>query len=342
MFTLRCEITIEKKDTSRADRITFTSVHSIEVKRSIYDLGATATIKIPMTAVLRQSGKPATHIETPQMIDVEDKITISMGYDMRMVKEFVGYVKQINHKKPLEIECEDEFYKVRSTPCTFSAKTATLKECLAATLPDVKIGHCTNLTLKNFVVDNNGQWLLSELKKEYGLTIFFDVDNKLYVGKAFEVATGRAKYRMGYNVIKNKDLKFKQEKDKTLLVKAICYYKDGRREQGEAGKKGGEEKTLYYYDVENQEELKLLAQEEYSRYIYDGYEGKMETFLAPAAFPAMVAEIEDPDYPERTGSYYIESTTTTFGAGGDSGNSEGGAQSVPAGGRRTIAIGRKV
>lgn len=96
----------------------------------------------------------------------------------------------------------------------------------------------------------------------------------------------------------------------------MCYYKDGTKIEGEIGEEGGETKTLYYYDVKDAKELKLLAQEELKRYSFDGYRGKIETFLIPFAVPGMVAELDDPIYQERSGSYYIESTEVTFGTSG--------------------------
>lgn len=50
MFALCCEIKIGS--------VSFKSVHDVKVKRSLYDLMATATIKVPVTAVLKHSGEP--------------------------------------------------------------------------------------------------------------------------------------------------------------------------------------------------------------------------------------------------------------------------------------------
>ncbi|MEG2067708.1 MAG: hypothetical protein RRZ65_08740, partial [Tannerellaceae bacterium] len=147
----------------------------MKIKRSIYSLGATAIIKVPVTAVLKHAGEAPTHIETAQVIKVGDKIEIRLGYDNQFNTEFVGYVKRLNYKVPLEIECEDEYYNTRSVNCVFSKKETTLKYCLNNILPEIKLGSCVDLTLKNFIVNNKpGSWVLGLLKKEYGLTVFFD------------------------------------------------------------------------------------------------------------------------------------------------------------------------
>lgn len=309
MFVLCCEIKIGS--------VTFKSVNDVEIKRSIYNLAATAIIKVPVTAVLKHTGEAPTHIETAERIKVGNPVEIRLGYDTQMNTEFIGYIKRLNYKVPLEIECEDEYYKTRQVNCVFSKKETSLKDCLNAILPAINIASCADLTLKNLVVNNKpGSWVLGYLKKEYGLTIFFDIDGNLYVGKAHDVQGETVKYQLRYNIIKDDDLKFQLAQDVKLRVKAICYYKDGTKIEGEIGEEGGETKMLYYYDVKDAKELKVLAQEELKRYSFDGYRGKIETFLIPYALPGMVAELNDPVYQERSGNYYIESTEVTFGTSG--------------------------
>ena len=319
MFVLTSEITIGS--------VTFKSVHDVQIKRSIYSLAATAIVKVPVTAVLKHEGEPPTHIETANAVKVGDAVTIKLGYNGQLQTEFVGYVKRLNYKLPLEIECEDEYYKLRYVNCIFSKKETTLKACLNEVLSGVQISDVASLTLKNFVVNNKpGSWLLGYLKKEYGLLAYFDINGKLYVGKANSVKGETVKYVLRENVISDDELKYQLAEDIKLKVKAICYYKDGSKIEGELGGDGGEQKTLYYYDVKDAGELKALANEELRRYSFDGYRGKIKTFLQPYALPGMVADITDNTYPDRSGSYLIEAVTTTFGT---------------CGGRRTVEIGIK-
>lgn len=319
MFVLTSEISIGS--------VTFKSVHDVQIKRSIYSLAATAVVKVPVTAVLKHEGEPPAHIETANAIKAGDAVTIKLGYDGQLQTEFVGYVKRLNYKLPLEIECEDEYYKLRFVNCVFSKKETSLKACLNEVLSGVQMGEVADLTLKNFVINNKpGSWLLGYLKKEYGLLAYFDINGKLYVGKANSVKGETVKYVLRENVINDDELKYQLAQDVKLKVKAICYYKDGSKIEGELGEDGGEQKTLYYYDVKDAGELKALANEELRRYSFDGYRGKIKTFLQPYAIPGMVADITDNTYPDRSGSYFIEAVTTTFGTGG---------------GRRTVEIGIK-
>lgn len=314
---LCCKITIGGKS--------FTSVHSVTVKRSIFEVAATAKIEVPVTAVLRQQGQPPAYIETAQAITAGEPVEIRLGYDGVYRTEFRGYVKQLNLKTPLEIECEDEFYTTRSTSVTIQGKT-TLSDVLAKC--GVTVGHAVDLTIDELPVDNKpASWVLGKLKTDYGLSVFFDLDGKLYATEPYKVQGDAVRYRLRWNTIDEDELKFHRADDVKLKIKAICIYRDGTQIEATIGPKDGTEKTLYFYDVQDQKELAALADAQLRRYSYDGYSGKITTFLQPYAAPCMIAEIADPAYPQRDGRYYIEGTEVEYGTNGA---------------RRTIEIGLKV
>lgn len=305
--------------------MTFGGVHDVTIERSIYRLGATATVKVPVTAVLRYQGNPPTEVETAKAIKVGDPVRIELGYDGEYSLEFKGYVKLLNLKTPLEIVCEDEFYQTRLRSVTCAGKT-TLSDVL--TKCGLTIGYCATLTLSQFQVDNKPvSWVLGKLKTEYGLAIFFDFDGRVYAGEPFKVTGDSVKYKLRQNVIKDDDLKYQRADDVKLKVKAVCIYRDGTKVEAEIGASDGTEKTIYFYDVKDQGELKVLAGAQLQRYSYDGYAGKIETFLFPYAAPAMLAEISDEVYNERDGRYYIEGVTVSYGRQGA---------------RRTVEIGLKI
>lgn len=170
MYVLTCDIRIGGKR--------FSAVNGVSVKRSVYALGATATIKVPVTAVLRQADLPATRVETAQAVAVGDRVEIRLGYDGRNRLEFRGYVKALNLRTPLEIVCEDEFWQCRRRNITASGTTtlaALLKKC------GLEVGYAETLTLQNYAVpDKSVSSVLADLTKRYGLAVFFDLDGKVY------------------------------------------------------------------------------------------------------------------------------------------------------------------
>jgi hypothetical protein len=311
------------KVTHQGTTYTFNGVNDLEIKRSVHTLGASAVIKVPVTAVIRQN-EVKTYVETAKAIAPGDKVSIRLGYNGQLYREFSGYIKQLNLKTPLEIVCEDQFYVTRSQSITLDGKITVLEDIIKKM--GLPIGYCVPLTIKNFVADNKPQsWVLGKLKTEYGLWIFFDMDGRIYLTEPYIVKGDRVRYRFRYNVINEDDLKYQRAEDIKLKIKAVCIYRDGEKVEATIGPEDGVEKTLYFYDVQDEKQLAVLAKAELERYRYDGYRGKITAFLQPYAAPSMIAVLEDPVYSERGGSYYIESTEVQFG--------------VSKGGRRIVSIG---
>lgn len=317
MLVLTCDIRVGNKR--------FTAVNAVTVKRSIYSLGATATIKLPVTSILKQAGEPATKIETAQAVAVGDRVEVRLGYDGRNRLEFRGYVKALNLRTPLEIVCEDEFYSCRRKNVK-TGGTIALEELLRKC--GLSVGYAETLTLRNFAVpDKPVSSVLSKLAKDYGLSVFFDLDGQVYACRPERVVGDRVKYELRRNVISDDSLQYLNKADLKIQIKAVCFKKDGTKVEAKKGVEGGSKKTIYFYDVADMKELATLAQRELERHSYDGYDGSITTFLEPYAAPGMIAELTDPLYPERSGRYYIESVETTFGQQG---------------GRRKIEIGTAV
>lgn len=317
MFVLTCDIQVGNKR--------FTAVNEVTVEHSVYKLGATATIKLPVTSVLRQADLPATRVETAQAVAVGDSVEIRLGYNGRLRTEFRGYVKALNLRTPLEIVCEDEFWACRRRNVT-SGGTVTLADLLAKC--GLTVGFAETLTLKNYAIpDKPVSSVLANLAKNYGLSVFFDLDGRVYACRPEKVVGDAVKYELRYNVISDDDLQYLNRKDLKIQVRAISFRSDGTQVEARKGVEGGTSKTLYFYDVDSMAELAALVQNELERETADGYDGSITTFLEPYAAPAMVARLTDPVYPERSGDYYIESVRTTFGRSGA---------------RRTVEIGSKV
>lgn len=306
MFVLCSKITIGGKS--------FSGVNEVQIKRSIHELAATATVKVPVTAVLMRQGEAPAYIEMAQAIKIGDPVEIHLGYNGSYNLEFRGYVKNLNLRTPLEIVCEDAFYTTRHQNVTFQGKT-TLEKILKAC--GLQVGYAATLTLEAFQVDNKSvAWVLAKLQTDYGLAICFDLEGRVYASEPYKIVGEAVKYRMRENVISDDDLQYQRAEDVKLKIKAVCIYKDGKKVEAEIGAKDGTEKKLYFYDVKDQTELAALAAAELKRYSYDGYAGKITTFLQPYASPMMVAQIEDQAYNARNGRYYIESVTTNYGMNG--------------------------
>lgn len=321
MFVLCSEITIGGKR--------FRSVNDVHIKRSVNTLAATAVIKVPVTAVLCDR-KTRTRIETAQAVTVGDPVEIRLGYNGRLRTEFRGYVKRLNYRTPLEIECEDEFYACRLRAVRHSGPT-TLRELLQKC--GLTVGYCEELTIAEFPIPDQKtksdkvSTVLNRLKSRYLLSIWFDLAGKVYACRPASVVGATVRYRFRYNTVSEDELKYHRADDVKVLVKAVGIRRDGTIVEISVGDEGGTETKLQFYDVSNEKELRMLAAAELERRSYDGYSGTMTAFLEPFAEPAMIALMTDDRYAERSGNYFIESTEVSFGQSG---------------GRRKVEVGLKL
>jgi len=300
----------------------FTSVNEARVKRSIYSYVDTASIRLPASAMLKQSGdRPAESVETAKQFHEGDKVTIKLGYDNNLQEEFVGFVKRVNFSTPCEVECEGYSWQLRKKTFVKEWKDAKVKEILqhiisgtditlSKSIPDIKFEGYFRLN------DEDGVECLERLKKEMFLTIYF-IGSELYAGLEQTTQLDKmVKYRLGWNTIKDDQLKFRRDEDVRCRVRVNYKNKKGKSLHKIFGKEGGADKVIEMGVITDNDLLKRIVNKEAREMRYSGYEGKLNTFLVPFALPGWKAEIEDDVYAERSGAYLLVSTDVIFGTRG--------------------------
>jgi hypothetical protein len=311
MFVLNSNIKIGKH--------TFNRVNEVTIVEDIEKIGTTATIKVPMTAVLQRQGKFISEVETTKQIAVGDKVSIQLGYNGDLNTEFEGYVKSIQTTTPLSIECEDGIYVLKRKNLKKAFRQTTLKALLQFILVGTGISLANTVPTisfeKFYFKDVSAAAALEELKKEYGLTITTVSLNKLYVGLYSPVDNTVVKYTIGQNVIDN-DLEFVNEADVKLEIKAVHVKKDNTKVEKTEGEKGGEKRTLYFYNLPLGTDLETVAKEEIKKYRYNGFKGGLNAFLYPIAHAGNIIQITDPQYKERQGRYLLKKVQISYGTGG--------------------------
>ncbi len=315
MMAYRLDVHITLKNVS------FRAVNYIKITRSVFVLGDTAIIKIPLSAYMRNAGSVA--LEKVQIIDKikpGDPITIRIGYNDKLRTEFVGYVRRLNLNTPLEIECEDNIYLLRATNIKKSWQNTSIKSIVEfiCRKAGVKVHPgLPDITVTSLIIDNQtALWTLQELASAYGLTMYFDLDGVLYANLAYLRDKGVVTLESGRNIIKSAELKWIFADDIRIQIKAISVEKNGKRLEAEIGDKDGEIRTLYFYDVQNLSELKKLAANEINKYKYTGYRGSVNCFLQPFLEPSATCQLKDNQFPDRSGRYFVESTEVTFSTNG--------------------------
>lgn len=310
MFVLSSEIEIAGRR--------FTRVNHVEIVKSRKVLEDTATIRLPATARLVRTGDFISEVETAKVFNVGDPVKIRLGYDGNLRTEFEGYVKKIKPGMPLEIECEDAVWVLKRKNMKEAFKNTdlgTILESIVQGTPISLVGEIPAIRFKEFYMRNvSAAAALQKIKDEYGLTVFLK-NNELRVGLREENDGTVVKYEVGTNVIET-DLEWKSEADTRLKIRAIHWRKNNTKLTVEAGDADGELRTLYFYDIEDESQLKKLAEQEAKKYRFTGYDGGFTAFLVPVAEQGNVARLRDPNFGERAGDYLIDKVTTTFGVDG--------------------------
>lgn len=313
------------------------AVTDVKIKRSIYSFVDTATITLPTSARLKTNTKDVPQsVSTAGSFQEGDKVEIWLGYDSddNLHSEFSGFVKSVNAATPCVIECEGYSWQLRRKNVHWSTEDdkTKLKDLLT------KLVEGTDITLSGSIPDIpvhqvcegdiSGTEALDWIKKNLYLTVYFS-ENELYAGLAYIEQPDKAhtKYRIGWNLIKDDQLKFKKAQDVKVQVKAVSFNNRNEAIVGQAGDSSGAIRTIHVRNITSEAELKKVAEAEAGKLRYDGYEGKITGFLEPFALPGYRVILQDPNYSEREGTYLIESTEVKFGTSG---------------GRRICEIGKKI
>ena len=331
MFALRSDITIGQ----------FVGVkpHSVKVNKSIHQYCDRALITIPITARIVRAGVVITQsAETAKTITEGMKVSIKLGYNNTYNDEFEGFVARVNLTTPCEIECEGYSYQLRKQTYLKTFKNTTLLAVLQFLVIGTDIVVDTQ-NIPHFPIDkiafsnNSGTECLELIKKksENTISIYF-TKNIIFAGLVGLPVKATTKYQLGWNVIKDGQLKQRLAANQDVTVHFINEQKDGTKKlvtsgnksklvsnvittTGSAGEKG-EVKVIKTHWTSDSTSLQMQADAKHQQLSYDGYEGKITAFLLPYCEPGYKSVIDDQKYVERSGNYFTEATEVTYNKGG--------------------------
>jgi len=318
MFVLNSHITIGK----------FTSVKPVEVKlnRSLFDYVQRAVIKLPITARIKRAGEVITEsAETAKQITEGDMVSIDLGYNGNLKTEFTGFVSRVNFTSPVEVECEGYSYQLRQKTVLKTFVKAQVLDVLKFLITGTDIT-LDEKSIPKFVIEkvvfqkHSGIEALEIIKKVSDNTIrIFFIGKVLHASLQYTKALYDVKYRIGWNTIKDNNLKLRQAKNQNVTINYIGEKKDGSKTKVVANVKAngaGETKVIKTHAVTDGASLQQMATAKLKQLSYDGYEGKITAFLDPFCEPGCRVLLEDLKYPERSGNYICESIEVIYGTGG--------------------------
>lgn len=293
-------------------------VNEVKISKSLNAYLDKAVIKIPSSARLRVSGVlEKKTVQTAKKFNEGDKVVIELGYNGKLTKEFEGFVSRVNFSSPVEIECEGFAYQLRHKSLQGYWKEITVKELLELVIvgTDIVLGEVADTKIPNLTIDEMSLFdVLDYLKRNCALAVFFK-DNVLNAILKYNGTGKEISHVLGWNVLKDSDLKVRKPFDGNIQYNYSAENKDGTKVKGSAGKTGGKiinRRTVITDPIF----LEQMAKKKLEEYNYEGYEGKITTFLVPFTEPGDVSLLEDKRYPERSGKYKIESVEVTYGTSG--------------------------
>lgn len=309
--------------------------HDVRVKKSMYEYVDTAVIRLPITSRIKRAGEVITDsIDTAKLIEEGMKVNVLLGYNGSLKNEFVGFVSRVNLNSPCEVMCEGYSYQLRKKTYLQTFKQVQLKEVLRFLVVGTDIvldeKNIPSFIIEKMVLQNHsGTEVLELIKKISDNTIrFFFTGNLLYGGLQYLVPKADVKYQLGWNVIKDGELKLRQAKNEDVTVNYIGEKKDGttvkvgKRSKANVVKTTassgdtGETIVKKTHAVTDESSLQSMADAKHQVLSYDGYEGKITTFLTPYCEPGYRAVIDDKKYAERSGNYLVDSVETTYTTSG--------------------------
>ncbi len=299
---------------------------NVTVRRSVETLCDTATIVLPATYLNKT-------LNIEQYLKEGDAVKIQLGYNGNLKTEFEGYLRTVHtDDQSITIECEDSLFLFRKEVGNKEYKNITVKSLLQKIAQEVDGSFSVkcdyDFTYDKFVVkDATGYDVLKKIQDETKANIYFS-GSTLHVHPQYsEIGnTDAVKYDFAVNIEKS-DLQYKKADERKYFIEVEGIKPDGSRVTVTTGKQGGDKRCIKVYGVTDRASLLKRAQEELATVIYTGFEGSFTGWLVPYCEPTYRIELNDSDYPEKKGQYYVIATETSFGSSG---------------GQRKITIGKKI
>lgn len=269
--------------------------------------------------------------------------------------EFEGFIVRVFNKIPIEIDCEDYMWKLKQIKApnkTYYEKDwsveTMLQDMLKGTDIDFKVRNSITTKIGDFLSENETvAEVLARLRKDKHLNSYIrrvvqengEVKHELrcsgivYYPEDNKGGLDGFVFDFNKNIIDD-NLEYKLKEDVNLHIKAYSVNREELTETTKTGKTkktnkrlsvvvpdesihtGGETKTLYFWDVKSEEELKRLATERLNRVWFTGLYGSFESFGLPSVRHGDRIYCQSRAIKEKSGTYLCKKVTKTFGVGG--------------------------
>lgn len=290
----------------------FDFVINVELDKSWQQLTDFGVLSIPRN-IKTLSGK-----DVAKLINRGDRIEIDLGYDGDNEREFTGYVTDVTAGYPLLINFEDSMFLLKKNPVNISGSSISLKELIRQIIPSGMKFQAVDAQIGAYRYSKvTPAQILQQLQQERGIYSHFRGE-ELIVGFAYDFAYKKINYDFDQNIKEdNNQLQYRFGDDYNYKVNVISILPNNEKIELTIGDNDGETRTLHFYNITTEGDLRRLGEEELKKMKTDGWRGKFRTFGYPRAEHGDLANITDPDFPEyERGTHFIDRVKTYSGING--------------------------
>lgn len=298
----------------------FESISEVDGEKTWRKYTGTANIKFPKAVEYRFGNMVFPIDSLKDLIKTGDAVKIELGYNKVLVTEFEGYVSQIQPTIPIEINCEDEMFKMKRNNVSINIEDATVRQILEAAAPGYEIA-CADEKYGDFsYVNTTSAKVFEELKKKAGLYTFFR-GKRLVCGLPYsdvKVSEVIPNFVFGKNIIDN-SLIYKSPEDCNLKIYGKSIQNDGTIVTFDKGNEGGDIQRINYDYQITKKELEEIVNKRYDNAkTKGGYAGSITSYGFPIVEHGQRVRIYDPGiYEKRDTTNFVD--TVKFSASMSSG-----------------------
>ncbi len=297
-------------------------VLQVKIESSWRNLTGTATVQVPGRWLFKEN-----RLNLKDWVRRGDPIAVELGYGQALRPEFSGYVTDVKPGAPITLSCEDAMYllKRRAVPANCSYAAVRLPALLRAICPagtriaalDADLGHfraAGGVTVAK---------VLEKLREQYGFVSYYR-DGTLYCGQVYRRGTDAPRsafhfQKSGPGAVLTDQLEYRDRDDLHVIVEATSHLlkgKDLKVTVGDVTALDAEKRTLNYFDLKSETELRARAQADVAKLKVTGYKGSFVTYGVPGVRHGDIAALASTEYPERNGDFFIDAVAKTFDRGG--------------------------
>ena len=307
-LNLSCEATIQQPDSN--EKLVIPSIEYCGITTSWQMLTDTARVTLARL-----------YSVDSQLIDIRDRlkkgtrISIAMGYNGELVPEFSGYITGFEGTGPLTVHCEDEMWRLKAGSLSREFKGENLQRVVSFIAPDHE-QQVLDVNIGDLAIHNvSPAKALDELRENYRLYSYFPANSQqLRVGFAYRFEDYSNHIIHLQENTKDNDLHWENIEKGDVQVKAISNSQDGTLLVASYPDEVSNPSvtTLNFANIGSVADLKQIAKGHYEKMAIEGYRGTVTLFGIPSVRHGDTVEIRDARFPERNGSYFVDTIQKVF------------------------------